>query len=325
MRVGAIDIGGTKTIVGLVEDSGQIVTARRFPTDTHNQAAHFRRCAEALRACTDEAGAVQRLGVTLPGMVDSERGQLINAAFAGWRNVDVRGQLSGETGISFVQADNDVNACAVAEMRFGHGNRYRDFIWMTVSTGVGGAVVSDGRVLRGAWNCAGEFGHIKVEYEKPVLCPCGGYGCLEAHGSGTAIARMTRDAALTDPAFAARLKENGLAEDAAGCAALAREGSATALEIYRRAAVYLGRGIAAAVNVLNPQAAVLGGGVTGSFDLLAPELLKTVNSNIIGELLGVEIVKTALGYEAGLLGAAALALPPLSEGRIHTANPNLTI
>ena len=310
MRVGAIDIGGTKTIVGVVEESGQIITQRRFPTDTHHQAAHFRHCAEALRACINEAGTADRLGVTMPGMVDSKSGRLINAAFAGWRNVDVRGQMSRETGIPFVQTDNDVNACAVAEMRFGHGSRYRDFIWMTVSTGVGGAVVTDGRLLRGAWNCAGEFGHIKVEFEHPALCPCGGYGCLEAHGSGTAISRMTRDAARAEPSFAARLKENGLSEDAVGCAALAREGNATALEVYRRAAVYLGRGVAAAVNVLNPQAAVLGGGVSGSFDLLAPELLKTVNSNIIGDLIGVEVVKTALGYEAGLLGAAALALSP---------------
>ena len=187
---------GTKTIVGVVEESGQIITQLRFPTDTHHQARPFPPLApEALRACINEAGTADRLGVTMPGMVDSKSGRLINAAFAGWRNVDVRGQMSRETGIPFVQTTMTSMRAPLRKSRFGHGSRYRDFIWMTVSTGVGGAVVTDGRLLRGAWNCAGEFGHIKVEFEHPALCPCGGYGCLEAHGSGTAISRMTRDAA----------------------------------------------------------------------------------------------------------------------------------
>ncbi|NLI21523.1 MAG: ROK family protein, partial [Clostridiales bacterium] len=116
-------------------------------------------------------------------------------------------------------------------------------------------------------------------------------------------------AAAADAAFAARLAQAGQPADAVGCAALARQGDDTALAVYRRAARYLGRGIAAAVNVLNPQAAILGGGVTGSFDLLLPELVETVNRDVIENLRGVEILKTALGYEAALLGAATLALP----------------
>lgn len=309
MLVGALDIGGTKTMVGIADEAGRIVAQRRFPTETGNLAAHLRRCAEALSACATEAGPVRRLGVTMPGMVDFQRGVLLNAAFAGWRDADVRAMLEKETGIGYIRVDNDVNACALAEMRLGHGRRLTDFIWMTVSTGVGGAVVADGRLVRGAWQCAGELGHIKVEYERPEPCPCGGVGCLEAHGSGSAIARMTRAAAAADAAFAARLAQAGQPADAVGCAALARQGDDTALAVYRRAARYLGRGIAAAVNVLNPQAAILGGGVTGSFDLLLPELTETVNRDVIENLRGVEILKTALGYEAALLGAATLALP----------------
>ena len=314
MLVGAVDIGGTKTIVGLVDEAGSIAAQRRFATDAHNLPAQLRRCADALRACTQEAGAVAQLGVTMPGMVDSPRGVLLNAAFAGWRNVDVRAELGRATGIAHIQVDNDVNACALAELRLGHGRKFRHFVWMTVSTGVGGAVVVDGQLVRGAWHCAGELGHIKVEYDKPVRCPCGGYGCLEAHGSGSAITRMTRATAEAEPAFSTRLSASGLPADAFGCATLARQGDTTALAVYRQAAVYLGRGIAASVNVLNPQAVILGGGVTGAFDLLLPKLSETVNSDIISNLCGVEIMKTALGYEAALLGAATLALQPIPQG-----------
>jgi glucokinase len=313
MLVGALDIGGTKTIAGLIDGQGRIVAQRRFATDTHDLYAHLHACAAALRALMRDNGSAERLGVTMPGMVDEARGVLLNAAFAGWRDVDVRAALAQQTGLAHIRVENDVNACALAEQRLGHGRRYRHFIWMTVSTGVGGAVVADGRLLRGAWHCAGEVGHIKVEYAQPERCPCGGFGCLEAQGSGSAITRMTREAAATQPAFAARLAEAGLPQDGIGCAMLARAGDAAALAVYHRAAVYLGRGIAACVNVLNPQAVVLGGGVTGAFDLLYPELLKTVEMNIIGELRGVEIVKTALGYEAALLGAAALAKQPPAE------------
>ena len=310
MRVGALDIGGTKTIVGIADEAGHIAAQRRFPTETGNLAAHLRRCAEALADCAGESGPVSRLGVTMPGMVDFERGVLLNAAFAGWHNADIRAMLEKETGIGYIRVDNDVNACALAEQRLGHGRRLTDFIWMTVSTGVGGAVVADGRLVRGAWQCAGELGHVKVEYEHPERCPCGGMGCLEAHGSGSAITRMTRAAAAADAAFAARLAQSDRPADAVGCAALARLGDETALNVYRRAARYLGRGIAAGVNILNPQAVILGGGVTGSFDLLLPELTETVNRDVVEALRGVEILKTALGYEAALLGAATLALPP---------------
>ncbi|MCL1922053.1 MAG: ROK family protein, partial [Kiritimatiellaeota bacterium] len=128
------------------------------------------------------------------------------------------------------------------------------------------------------------------------------------HGSGTAISRETLRLAGAKPDFSSRLSAAGLAPDAAGCAALARAGAPEAAAIYRQAAVYLGRGFAYAVNLLNPQAVIIGGGVSNSFDLIEGTIKETISACAAARLAGVDVIRTGLGYNAALLGAAALAL-----------------
>ena len=327
MLIGAIDIGGTKTVVGCVDSSGQIFTERGFKTEGADVYAHLAKCADVYKECASECaakgfGQAAGVGVALPGMVDKAREKLDNAVFSGWRDVWARELFQQLLGIDKVYIENDVNACAIGELRFGAGKRrvntgiagrgpgpgYDDFIWATVSTGVGGAIVSGGKLVEGRDNFAGELGHVKVEYDAPELCPCGQYGCLEAHGSGSAITRETARLARNRPEFAALLAARGLAPDSIGCAALARAGSPEAIAIFRRAGVYLGRGFAYAVNLLNPQAVIIGGGVADSFELIEGAIKDTLKTCADAPLAGVDIVKTALGYRAALLGAAALAL-----------------
>ena len=178
---------------------------------------------------------------------------------------------------------------------------------MTVSTGVGGAVVCDGKLIRGARGNAGEFGHLKVEFEQPRRCPCGELGCLEAQGSGTALTRMIKERAEQDPAFAAAFGE-GAEPDAPACAAMAREGNRAALEIFDCLGRYLGRGIAHYVNILDPEAVIVGGGVSASLDLLMPGIRASMESDVFSPMQHVEILPTALGYEAALMGAISLAI-----------------
>ena len=312
MYFAAFDIGGTKTIVAIVKENGEIITKKQFPSYIQSSKVHLNLCIDALREELKEqkltCEQIVGIGVTLPGIVDNEKGVLIYAPFANWKDVHVAEYLTKQLGITNVRCENDVNACAVGELKFGLGKKYKDFIWMTVSTGVGGAVVSDGKLNRGADGFAGELGHLKVEYNHPVQCPCGQWGCLEAHGSGTAINRMMAETAEKNPDFAMKLEEEGLKKDGAGCAALSDAGDEEAQKIFNTIGMYLGRGMAYCINVLNPQAIIVGGGVSASLDRIRPSMQKTIEEQAFGKMNKVDIVCTPLGYEAALIGAAALVI-----------------
>lgn len=305
MYVAAIDLGGTKTVAAVCTENGDILQKLKFPTEVSDMNDHFDACVSHLEECFDRAGISSRdvsgLGITLPGMADGN-GNLIYAPFAGWRNVPVCRIFAEKTGIGNVRADNDVNACAIAETYFcGVKNHF----WVTVSTGIGGAPVIDGKLCRGYGNVAGELGHVKVEYENGRLCSCGQRGCAEAHASGTAIGKMTAEAALTDPEFASLCRG---VFDAKTCADLARKGNAVALEIMNTAGDRLGRAIACAVNLFNPEKVIIGGGVALSLDLLMPAIRRRLISDAVASAQNTPVEMTKLGYDAGLLGAAALIL-----------------
>lgn len=312
MYIAALDIGGTKTIAAILDEKGKILAQENFPSVVTSYETHLDLCVQSMKRLLIQmelkAEDLMGIGVALPGIVDNEHGVLIYAPYANWEHVPVADYLRTNLGISKLRCENDVNACAIGEQKFGVGQKYTDFIWMTISTGVGGAVVEDSKLVRGRRGFAGELGHLKVEYEKPEYCPCGQYGCLEAHGSGTALIRETKRCAEKHSAFAQALEENGLKPDGAGCAALAKAGNADALAIMERLGIYLGRGISYCMNILNTQAIVIGGGVAASLDLLLPSIRASIKQNAFARMQDIEIVKTPLGYEAALLGAAALIL-----------------
>lgn len=312
MYFAAFDIGGTKTIVAIIKENREIIAKRQFPSYVQSSKMHLDLCIEAFReelkeqelTCEQIAG----IGVTLPGVVDNEHGILLYAPFANWKDVHVAEYLTEQLGITNVRCENDVNACAIGELKFGLGKKYTNFIWMTVSTGVGGAIVSGGKLNRGADGFAGELGHLKVEYEHPVQCPCGQWGCLEAHGSGTALNRMMKEMAEKNSEFEAKLAEKGLKQDGAGCAELASEGNEEAQKIFDTIGMYLGRGMSYCINILNPQAIVIGGGVAASLERIRPAMQNVIKNQAFGKMNKVDIVSTPLGYEAALFGAAALVI-----------------
>lgn len=312
MIVGAFDIGGTKTIVALADETGRILQKVQFPTDTRDCRAHVEKCCELLRSFLEQRelnpSQLRGIGVNLPGPVDREKGILIRAVYAGWNNVPVKDWIQERLGVGHIVCENDVNSCAMGELKFGQGKKYGSFGWMTVSTGVGGAVVCDGKLIRGAHGYAGEFGHIKVEYANPRACPCGESGCLEAHGSGTALNRMIAEQVQADPDFRAAFEELGEAPSGASCAKLARNGNNTALALFDQVGRYLGRGIACYTNILDPDAVFIGGGVSASLDLLMPGIRSAIGEYTFAQMKDVKILPTALGYEAALMGAIAIAL-----------------
>ncbi len=312
MFVGAFDIGGTKTIIALADETGRIYEKRQFPTDIQDCWGHIEKCCNLFREFLDrqklETSRISGIGVNLPGPVDREKGILIRAVYAGWNNVPVKAWIRKVLGIEHIVCENDVNSCAMGELKFGLGKKYGSFGWMTVSTGVGGAVVCDGKLIRGAHGYAGEFGHIKVEYDNPSVCPCGELGCLEAHGSGTALNRLIAQQVQADPAFRAAFETLREAPSGASCAELARNGNEAAIALFHQVGQYLGRGIACYANILDPDAVFIGGGVSASLDLLMPGIRSSIEAYTFAQMKDVTILPTALGYEAALMGAIAIAL-----------------
>ncbi len=308
--IGAIDIGGTKTIAGLADRDGKLLEQVKFESRTQSWELHFALCAEKLLGLCGkyhmDASMLEGVGISLPGMTDSQKGVLLYAPFFGWRDVPVAQWFAGRLGQPGIYVENDVNACAIGELKFGHGRAYKDFLWVTVSTGIGGAVVADARLVAGWNHLAGEFGHLKVERVHPRRCPCGQGGCLEAHASGTAIGKAFREYLQDCPQARRMLAQQGYPEDAYGCRMLALQGEKGALEIYRQAGTYLGIAVSSAVNLLNPGAVILGGGVGASLDLLEPSIRKVLEKEAVALAAKTDLLYTALGYEAALVGAVAL-------------------
>ena len=309
-HLGSIDIGGTKTMVGLVSPEGSVITKRHFATHTADCEAHLTDCYFRFNECLTESGLtisdLEGVGVNMPGMVDASKGVLLQAPFAGWYDVDVKRYFARLFGMDKIVVENDVNSCAVGELIF--GNACDNFLWVTVSTGIGGAVIIDRKLVYGHNSCAGEIGHVKVEYEHPARCSCVQWGCVEAHGSGTAITRIFSDKVKQSKDLSELLEAKNLHADAKSCALLAKEGNLTAIEVFQTAGKYIGRALSYAANLLNPNKIYIGGGVSDSLELLLPALREEFDRATVRQNAGIEIVKTALSYDAALLGAAALVL-----------------
>jgi len=291
----AVDIGGSKLLTGIADAQGHILDKNMrdlSPGITARQLLYaIRDSISVLMARVPHPAAA---GISVPGVADAEKGVLRYACFSGITDFAIGPLLQTDLGIP-VAVDNDVNACAVGERTFGCCRDVDDFIWITISNGIGGGIYSGGRLVSGHRGCAGEIGHVTVEEQSPALCPCGKSGCLEAQASGRAIARMYAEM-------------TGYSTDARQIAGRAKAGEAAALEVYRRAGSYVGRAAAAFANALNPQKIVLGGGVSMDFELLEDGLAESPKRYAFREnLMDLTLEKTALGYDASLIGAAALA------------------
>lgn len=311
MLIGALDIGGTKTIVALI-DKKNIISQQTITTNVGDYIAHFDRCAELLKKQCEDYDTIPSelygIGINMPGMVEYRQGKLLYAPFAGWRNVMVKDYFIQKLNNEDVFVDNDVNSCALGEKYFGHGLDLQSYLWITVSTGIGAAIMNEGTLLRGSENLAGELGHVKVEFNAPKKCSCGEIGCLEAYASGSAITRITREQAQTNSYFREQLSLHSLPCTAEGCAWLATNGDPTALSIFEYVAEYLARGISCAVNLLNPSAIILGGGVMRSFGLLKGPINDKMKKYMVSQWSVPPIMQTKLGYEAAVIGLSALVL-----------------
>lgn len=307
----AIDIGGTKYIVGVIDAKGQILS--RIYRYTLSAEGLKRMTARLMSAIDDavkqskvKSAELGGIGVAYAGLVDIGKGLVTEAPnLPQWNNVHLRDMLSDKYGIpAFVL--NDANAAALGEHRLGAGKGLSNMIFVTVSTGIGGGIIVNNELYNGTDGCAGEIGHMVLEVDGP-RCNCGRRGCWEALASGSAIARMARE--RLDKGEESMLVEMASGDTGGVTAELvskgAQKGDSLCLDVINQAARYLGIGLANLVNIFNPQMIVIGGGVSSVGERILKPARRYMKQYAFKLPAGkVRVVRAGLGADSGLLGAA---------------------
>jgi glucokinase len=307
----AVDLGGTKLLVGLVDREGVALRRTVRPTDLSGEDALIDQIEHAIGEIgSDGFGA---LGVGIPSTIDQRTGRAVSSVNIPLADVDLREQLERRFGVP-VMIENDANAAALAEHRLGAGRGTRHMVMLTLGTGVGGGLILDGRLYRGAVGAAGELGHITIDVDgPPCQGSCPGRGHLEALASGTAADALTERLARERPdGDLGRAAAAGRPVDARLAVELAAEGPGDAREVLEHVGSLLGAGIASFVNVFNPEVVVIGGGFARAGDLLFEPARRVVAERALTparEL--VRIVPALLGVEAGLIGAGLVGFEAL--------------
>jgi glucokinase len=313
-----IDMGGTQLRFALFDDDYRILSRHAEATlPAQGSGAVLDRIIARVEALSEQAGrdGLRAVGVSAPGPLDPFRGVILQAPnFPGWRDVPLTDRLSRALDCP-VFVGNDANLAALAEQRRGAGQGLSDVVYITVSTGIGGGVISGGRLVLGRHGLGGEVGHMTLEPQGP-RCNCGNRGCLEALASGSALGRQARELVQAGArTLIADLAEGDperitarLVHQAAG------RGDAVAIDLFRRAGMYLGIGIANLMAVLNPAMIIVGGSVAKAGHLLFVPMQATIRERIYESFWrDCPVVLAALGDDVGLIGAAIWAREALEE------------
>lgn len=292
--IGAVDIGGTKIAVGTVSDDGTILYRGECATEPQRGFADaIERIQEMLREAVGADGSLEGIGIGCPGPLDPFSGIIGDVGtLPGWQGCNLIEPLEKEFGVS-VAVENDADAAALAEYHWGSGRGSSNFMYVTVSTGIGSGFIVAGRLYRGVGGAHPEVGHQVIDNSGP-LCYCRARGCWESLASGTAMSAWMNEKA----------PERGQMSAAAICA-LAAQGDDLALQSVRREGYYLGLGLVNLATLFAPEVIALGGGVMKSSSLFlhdAEAVVRELCTQVPAE--AIRIVRSSLGSDAGLLGAA---------------------
>lgn len=307
-----IDIGGTKIAGAVVSETGEIVADDRVATQAGDSEAIIDAVVEMIQRLA-RGRSITAAGVAAPGFIDSTQSIVYYTPNINWRNEPLRERLVERLNLD-ITIDNDANAAGWAEYRFGAGRAVRDMTMLTIGTGVGGAIVSQGHLFRGGFGTGAELGHLRVVPEG-LPCGCGARGCIEQYGSGRALLRMANEIADVGGiglALAEARREHGELDGAVvgGLIAAGDPGAVLALEQLGH---WLGQACASLSAVLDPEVFVFGGGVSVAGDLLLGPVRESYRQNVParGYHPEPEFVIAELVNDAGVVGAADLA-------RIHS-------
>jgi len=314
----AADIGGTNIRVALFDREGRISHRRFILTETgHGKDAALGRLADAMEAVKSLAdpGTLVGAGISLAGPTDPDTGVMYDPPnLPGWDGFSPVPALEERLSLR-VAAANDASLGALAEYRYGAGRGHRHIIYMTVSTGIGGGIVIDGELYTGSRGFAGEIGHISIASDGP-RCNCGNAGCLEVMASGTAVARIARERLAAGEASALRDEAGGdLSKvDAPMVAEGAKSGDELSRSIMDQVATNLGVGIVSLLHIFDPDVIVIGGGMSQNLELMLPGIASEIDRHAMSQYRGrMPVVKTELGDDVSLLGAALLAFTTFGD------------
>jgi len=304
-----VDVGGTKVAAGMVDAEGRILSHVRVPMVSHSSAEEgLGAVLTAIEQTTAGSGAIAGIGICAPGPLDPVTGMILNPPNVPcWRNFPLAESVRKVYSVK-VLVDNDANAAALAETRWGAARGYKDVFYATIGTGIGTGIVMDGKMFHGHTGAAGEGGHTSIDYRGP-LCRCGKRGCIEALASGTAIVQRAREKIASGSPSMMRDLAEGKADAITGetVAKAYERGDGLAREILLESVNFLTVWLSNMIDVLDPEVIVIGGGAAALyqafFDMLRQDLPKLTLNPRAGE---VRIVPAYYGADSGIAGGAAL-------------------
>ncbi|MFF3456228.1 ROK family glucokinase [Streptomyces sp. NPDC002730] len=304
-----VDIGGTKIAAGVVDEAGTILETHTVPTPSTPQGI-----VDAISSAVAGAGKgydIEAVGIGAAGYVDDKRATVLFAPNIDWRHEPLKDEIEQRVGLPVV-VENDANAAAWGEYRFGAGQGHEDVICITLGTGLGGGIIIGNKLRRGHFGVAAEFGHIRVVPDG-LLCGCGSQGCWEQYASGRALVRYAKQRANATPENAEVLLGlgDGTVEGIEGkhVSAAARQGDPVAIDSFRELARWAGAGLADLASLFDPSAFIVGGGVSDEGELVLDPIRKSFRRWLIGGKWRphAQVLAAQLGGKAGLVGAADLA------------------
>ena len=314
-----VDIGGTNVKLGLVAPEGKILFRDSFMT--HQPGGKkglleviLRRLRDLMRTATEHGLKLAGVGIGAPGAIDVERGFVyFFPNIPGWKDTPLKSVLERRLAVP-VAVDNDANAMAYGEFCFGAGKGAKTLIALTLGTGIGGGLLIDGKLFHGPHFSAAELGHMVLNEGGP-LCACGNHGCIETYvGNGYFVREVRRRLKIFPQSLLARELRKGKELTPLLVAQAARRGDVLSKEMWLETGAHLGNALAGLVNLLNPEKIILGGGIAQNGDLLFKPVIAELNKKAFPiAAASVRVVPAALGVDAGLVGAAALAFRETEE------------
>lgn len=314
-----IDIGGTNLRAAVVDRAGRILDLEQLPTPSSVPALEtaISHVVGILRSRHDIAA----VGLAVAGFISADQTSVRFAPHLPWRDIEIRDRLTRVLGLPVV-LEHDANAAAWGEQLLGPGHDAGTWVFFAVGTGIGGALVTDGRIYRGEFGTAPEFGHLTV-VRGGRACPCGKRGCLERYCSGSALELTAREFIATgrhpDSALAGHYHSTPEGITGRAVVRLAREGDPLALDVIDDFACWLGRGLAVVQEILDPGLIVVGGGVSRDADLFLDRAVEEMTGNVVGSGYRplAEVTTGVLGADAGMIGVALLAGTENLQEREH--------
>lgn len=311
-----VDLGGTKMLLGVLGAEPEALWESRERSAGESEDRLVELVVREIEQARAAHAGVAAVGLGVPATIDRERGVALSAVNLPIENLPLRDLVSERTGLpAFL--DNDANVAALAEHLYGAARGARNALMLTVGTGIGGGLILDGQLYRGASGAGAELGHMTIEVDgPPCQGNCPGRGCAETMASGTALGREGQVAAKREPDSAlGRLLGAGGEVDGKAVTVAAQEGDATAIGVFDRVGKNLGVALANYANIFEPEVIVVGGGVMAAGDLLLEPARAELGARALSPMSGTPVVPAELGEDAGMIGAAAMARIELEAER----------